>query len=330
MKIEKWHQDLSLLNKTPNLSPSLDLQSKFGPWVLWELVPEQHLLQDVPPTWAIIFLQTKFSRLKKSQWLNWVSVVKTSQNWILFATSPVFGFFFSECTKKVVNLVFLFDGSGSMTEDEFTQNKVFIKDIMTTLNSTSIKVTHYSQYCSIHSSLVALFYEQKVLWMLVHAFLFLPFLSLQPFSSPQTTGKFLTSTTPEILPWISLKKKSIWRLWPTLTKLSNMCCKFSVSSQSVLQLKNREVDVVKGKKTFEILEQYDWTITKLLFHLILKWQSSVTFVSEKDSLKTQLQVQMQMQHKSLYWSLMETPVTQTNWGLLKDMTTRLLSVLWLG
>ncbi|XP_040002029.1 integrin alpha-L-like [Xiphias gladius] len=44
-----------------------------------------------------------------------------------------------ECTKKTVDLVFLFDGSGSMTEDEFTKNKDFIVDIMNSLKNTSIK-----------------------------------------------------------------------------------------------------------------------------------------------------------------------------------------------
>ncbi|XP_040002025.1 integrin alpha-D [Xiphias gladius] len=46
---------------------------------------------------------------------------------------------FQECTKKTVDLVFLFDGSGSMTEDEFTKNKDFIVDIMNSLKNTSIK-----------------------------------------------------------------------------------------------------------------------------------------------------------------------------------------------
>uniref|UniRef100_A0A674DUQ0 Integrin alpha-L-like n=1 Tax=Salmo trutta TaxID=8032 RepID=A0A674DUQ0_SALTR len=46
---------------------------------------------------------------------------------------------FQECTKKIVDLVFLFDGSGSMTRDEFHQNKVFINNIMTTLTNSSIK-----------------------------------------------------------------------------------------------------------------------------------------------------------------------------------------------
>uniref|UniRef100_A0A4W6DAR3 VWFA domain-containing protein n=1 Tax=Lates calcarifer TaxID=8187 RepID=A0A4W6DAR3_LATCA len=46
---------------------------------------------------------------------------------------------FEECTRKTVDLVFLFDGSASMTEDEFTKNKDFIVDIMKTLQNTSIK-----------------------------------------------------------------------------------------------------------------------------------------------------------------------------------------------
>ncbi|XP_061581094.1 integrin alpha-D isoform X2 [Cololabis saira] len=46
---------------------------------------------------------------------------------------------FQDCTKKTVDLVFLFDGSGSMTGSEFHQNKEFIKNIMSSLKNTSIK-----------------------------------------------------------------------------------------------------------------------------------------------------------------------------------------------
>ncbi|XP_022595636.1 integrin alpha-L-like [Seriola dumerili] len=44
-----------------------------------------------------------------------------------------------EWTKQTVDLLFLFDGSGSMTEDEFTKNKDFIVDIMDSLKNSSIK-----------------------------------------------------------------------------------------------------------------------------------------------------------------------------------------------
>uniref|UniRef100_A0A8C5D3K5 Integrin alpha-X-like n=1 Tax=Gouania willdenowi TaxID=441366 RepID=A0A8C5D3K5_GOUWI len=46
---------------------------------------------------------------------------------------------FQECTKKTVDLVFLFDGSKSMTTYEFNQNKIFIQNVMTSLQNTSIK-----------------------------------------------------------------------------------------------------------------------------------------------------------------------------------------------
>ncbi|XP_053711012.1 integrin alpha-M-like isoform X2 [Synchiropus splendidus] len=46
---------------------------------------------------------------------------------------------FQDCTKKVVNLVFLFDGSGSMGEIDFKKNKDFILNIMSSLGDTSIK-----------------------------------------------------------------------------------------------------------------------------------------------------------------------------------------------
>ncbi|XP_073670570.1 integrin alpha-X isoform X2 [Paramisgurnus dabryanus] len=46
---------------------------------------------------------------------------------------------FQECTKREVNLVFLFDGSESMTTDQFNLNKDFIINIMTKLSNSSIK-----------------------------------------------------------------------------------------------------------------------------------------------------------------------------------------------
>ncbi|KAM9769914.1 integrin alpha-L [Menidia menidia] len=46
---------------------------------------------------------------------------------------------FQECTKKKVDLVFLFDGSRSMTKEEFQENKKFIEKIMNSLKNTSIK-----------------------------------------------------------------------------------------------------------------------------------------------------------------------------------------------
>ncbi|XP_031723040.1 integrin alpha-L isoform X1 [Anarrhichthys ocellatus] len=46
---------------------------------------------------------------------------------------------FQGCTKKTVDLVFLFDGSLSMTEAEFNKNKDFIVDIMNSLKNSSIK-----------------------------------------------------------------------------------------------------------------------------------------------------------------------------------------------
>ncbi|XP_051982478.1 integrin alpha-D isoform X2 [Xyrauchen texanus] len=44
-----------------------------------------------------------------------------------------------ECSKREVNLVFLFDGSNSMKSEEFDSNKKFITDIMKKLSNSSIK-----------------------------------------------------------------------------------------------------------------------------------------------------------------------------------------------
>ncbi|XP_076583745.1 integrin alpha-L-like [Chaetodon auriga] len=46
---------------------------------------------------------------------------------------------FQDCTKKTVDLVFLVDGSRSMTTEEFDKSKDFIVDIMNSLMNTSIK-----------------------------------------------------------------------------------------------------------------------------------------------------------------------------------------------
>ncbi|CAK6975744.1 integrin alpha-D [Scomber scombrus] len=46
---------------------------------------------------------------------------------------------FQECTKKTVDLVFLFDGSESMTTAEFGKNKDFIVEIMNSFGNSSIK-----------------------------------------------------------------------------------------------------------------------------------------------------------------------------------------------
>ncbi|XP_077575278.1 integrin alpha-L [Stigmatopora nigra] len=56
---------------------------------------------------------------------------------------------FRECRKKTVDLVFLFDGSSSMREDEFEKNKDFIVDMMDRLGNTSIQFAAV-QFASVH------------------------------------------------------------------------------------------------------------------------------------------------------------------------------------
>uniref|UniRef100_UPI0037E83128 integrin alpha-L n=1 Tax=Semicossyphus pulcher TaxID=241346 RepID=UPI0037E83128 len=71
----------------------------------------------------------------ENSYLNSLCYKITDQFQQISSFAPVF----QECTKKTVDLVFLFDGSASMTEEEFTKNKLFIMDIMNSLKNTSIK-----------------------------------------------------------------------------------------------------------------------------------------------------------------------------------------------
>lgn len=80
---------------------------------------------------------------------------------IFLKVAFIYCYIFSDCTKKTVDLVFLFDGSLSMTKEEFHENKVFITDIMKSLDNTSIKVTallqHFSNHCICWSSIWILY-----------------------------------------------------------------------------------------------------------------------------------------------------------------------------
>uniref|UniRef100_A0A3Q4HY41 VWFA domain-containing protein n=1 Tax=Neolamprologus brichardi TaxID=32507 RepID=A0A3Q4HY41_NEOBR len=57
---------------------------------------------------------------------------------------------YQNCTKKTVDLVFLFDGSASMTEAEFNKNKDFIVEIMDSLKNTSIKFAAVQFSTTVH------------------------------------------------------------------------------------------------------------------------------------------------------------------------------------
>ncbi|XP_073333208.1 integrin alpha-L-like [Pagrus major] len=71
----------------------------------------------------------------ENSYLNSVCYTVTSDLQQISRSTPAF----QECTKKTVDLVFLFDGSQSMTDGEFHKNKEFIVDIMKSLNQTSVK-----------------------------------------------------------------------------------------------------------------------------------------------------------------------------------------------
>nr|XP_055053129.1 integrin alpha-M-like [Misgurnus anguillicaudatus] len=53
---------------------------------------------------------------------------------------------FQECTKQEVNLVFLFDGSESMTTDQFNLNKDFIVNIMTKQSNIKFAAVQFSKF----------------------------------------------------------------------------------------------------------------------------------------------------------------------------------------
>ncbi|CAN9510825.1 unnamed protein product [Ophioblennius macclurei] len=71
----------------------------------------------------------------ENSYLNSICYNLTEQLHRVSSFSPAF----QNCTKKSVDLLFLFDGSQSMTTEEFDKNKDFILDIMKHLRNTSIK-----------------------------------------------------------------------------------------------------------------------------------------------------------------------------------------------
>ncbi|KAM9363269.1 integrin alpha-L-like [Symphorus nematophorus] len=71
----------------------------------------------------------------RNSYLNSVCYKMTDDLQQSFSFTPAF----QDCTEKTMDLVFLFDGSGSMTEGEFNKNKDFIVDIMNSLKNTSVK-----------------------------------------------------------------------------------------------------------------------------------------------------------------------------------------------
>ncbi|XP_072318892.1 integrin alpha-M, partial [Eucyclogobius newberryi] len=75
------------------------------------------------------------TRCNENSYINSVCYNLTEQLQALSDFKPAF----QDCTKKSVDLAFLFDGSTSMTQEEFEKNKDFIEDIMLSLKNTSIK-----------------------------------------------------------------------------------------------------------------------------------------------------------------------------------------------
>ncbi|TRY86192.1 hypothetical protein DNTS_030232 [Danionella cerebrum] len=71
----------------------------------------------------------------ENSYLNGACFTFNSSHHFLYNFTPAY----QECTKREVNLVFLFDGSRSLTKNDFQLNKNFIKDVMQKLSNSSIK-----------------------------------------------------------------------------------------------------------------------------------------------------------------------------------------------
>lgn len=126
--------------------------------------------------------------------------------------SNFYPMFLIECTKKTVNLAFLFDGSESMTTEDFNKNKVFIKDIMNSLKNSSIKVIE--TFANLLRMLNTCLFNKFSLYN-CHLYLF----SLLQFSSLQTLEKSLPLLSTERGGLLNtLIKKCTWRIWPTHTR----------------------------------------------------------------------------------------------------------------
>lgn len=132
------------------------------------------------------------------------------------------------------------------------------------------------------------------------AFLF--FVSLQQFSSPQITAKFLTLITTQMESLIIYSwKRNTWMALRIHIKHLSSCCKF-----------------------LPIIKQYNikcnWSSMSFITMLFFPF-------SGKAFSKTQRQELLRMQLKFLYWSQMEIPVTAIEIILLPHTTKRISFVL---
>uniref|UniRef100_A0A4W6DAY2 VWFA domain-containing protein n=1 Tax=Lates calcarifer TaxID=8187 RepID=A0A4W6DAY2_LATCA len=133
----------------------------------------------------------------------------------------------TENARKTVDLVFLFDGSASMSEDEFMKNKDFIVDIMTTFQNTSIKVTALLQH-ETFQNIYLLNYIFRTGYK--YCIMLSVFSSLQQFSSPQITRRFLTSMTINMV--LALEKL---RKEPQMKSLTNTHKALSFTLEHILE-----------------------------------------------------------------------------------------------
>ncbi|XP_036389074.1 integrin alpha-D [Megalops cyprinoides] len=74
---------------------------------------------------------------------------------------------FQECTKRKVDLVFLFDGSESLKIEDFKKNKEFIADIMKTLSNTSIQFAAVQFSKTFHTVFTFTDYQNNRAWDLL-------------------------------------------------------------------------------------------------------------------------------------------------------------------
>lgn len=126
----------AVYRRGPKLTPAL-----YGPEVIKigeEDVPVKYfglsIAKDFTRSEFTVCSPSVVTKCNENSYMNSVCYKLTDQLEVRSSFKPAF----QECTKKKVDLVFMFDGSKSMQPSEFEKNKEFIEDIMRKLKNSSI------------------------------------------------------------------------------------------------------------------------------------------------------------------------------------------------